>query len=475
MSARICPGWWLGLTVGTLVGFVSACGGGSHDAPPSDAGPADARPADGGDASTTPGWPVPSDFPADGPAQPGEGDTCQLSVQCSNERQICVDDACVREERVTSAGLVFGDWRVLTPAEVRATTALAGAVAVSYLRTVLDEHGEITVVGYVGTTSGATAIFTIGARTRLVELSSGLSASEFTLLPLGDGFLSESGFYASYIGPGGTVEWSAGATLGTRAPLPPEGTLPAVQSMIHTPEGPVMLFAFKQAFGGEEWYGLELQRLDLASREFVPVDFADGPYLVDRVLGHAAMGPTGLELIVGERTPDEQLGRFSVHSVATGADRSLGAEPRPWEVDVRPASSSRWVAVLLRDSLASPCYSLGFTSESDDSVARLLVNSSDIYLGICENASTPRRVTDWYGPQFSPAPPPAAWIHSDRTELFAATSDGTHFQSFGSDAGGPVAIAARFGKTFEFVASGTSDPDSGLTVAERSLQRAGGI
>ena len=76
---------------------IAACGG-NGDAPLPDGG----VPVDGAlpDAGPVRPWPTPSDFAPDGPMQPGEGDACRLSVQCTDRRQICVDGACIREERV---------------------------------------------------------------------------------------------------------------------------------------------------------------------------------------------------------------------------------------------------------------------------------------------------------------------------------------------------------------------------------------
>lgn len=41
---------------------------------------------------------------------PGEGDACRLSMECG-DRQICVDDACVRHERVDPSEVRLGEWR----------------------------------------------------------------------------------------------------------------------------------------------------------------------------------------------------------------------------------------------------------------------------------------------------------------------------------------------------------------------------
>lgn len=49
---------------------------------------------------------------------PGEGDACRLSMECG-DRQICVDDACVRHERIDPSEVRLGEWRVSSEAAGR--------------------------------------------------------------------------------------------------------------------------------------------------------------------------------------------------------------------------------------------------------------------------------------------------------------------------------------------------------------------
>jgi hypothetical protein len=461
--------------IGTFLGvLLPACGGGT-DTPLTDGGSVDPDGGTGGDGGIPSRWPVPSDFPVDGPVQPGEGDTCQLSVQCAEDRQICVDDACVREERVTSAGLVLGDWRVLTPAEVRATTALPISVIGDNLRTVLDEHGEVAMVGYAGVTSGANALFEVGARTRVVELPAEPIVGGDMILPMGDGFLSEFELVVFYLGPSGSVEWSADFSAATRPPLATMGAAGHSRSLIHTPDGPVLVAVLDPGLH-VQWDVLELQRLDLTTHQFVFMDFAGGPYLFNRHLGYAAMGPTGLELIVAAGTGDDGLGQFFAHTVATGAERPLGSAPMPWATDLRPASADSWLAVLPRDSLVSPCSSLAFSSESTEPVGSVRVFGSDVEGGHCEYLSFWDSRSQTLSPvQFSPTPAPGIWIARDATGLVEATAEGSVTQPIGSGLRGGETVASRFGKTLEVFSSAYStDPVQGLFVVERSLRRTGG-
>lgn len=80
--------------------LVADDGGADAAAPTSDAGPDPLAPID-----------------PDAPPVEGEGDACELSVQCA-PRQICVDDACVRHERVDAADLTWGEVRHRNLAEL---------------------------------------------------------------------------------------------------------------------------------------------------------------------------------------------------------------------------------------------------------------------------------------------------------------------------------------------------------------------
>jgi hypothetical protein len=50
----------------------------------------------------------------------GEGDACRFSIECSH-RQICVDDACTRHERIEAGSVEFGEPRWLGPADIEAS------------------------------------------------------------------------------------------------------------------------------------------------------------------------------------------------------------------------------------------------------------------------------------------------------------------------------------------------------------------
>ncbi len=50
---------------------------------------------------------------------PGEGDACRLSMECG-DRQICVDDACVRHERIDPSEVRLGEWRLASEEASRA-------------------------------------------------------------------------------------------------------------------------------------------------------------------------------------------------------------------------------------------------------------------------------------------------------------------------------------------------------------------
>ncbi|NOY91894.1 MAG: hypothetical protein GXP55_11915 [Deltaproteobacteria bacterium] len=90
----------MGVSLAVLLG---ACGGGGHTA--NDAGPGpDANMMDAmvmGDGSFDPNM-----------TYPGEGDPCEFSILCGDQ-QLCVDDTCIRHERLDPANVQILDYRVL--------------------------------------------------------------------------------------------------------------------------------------------------------------------------------------------------------------------------------------------------------------------------------------------------------------------------------------------------------------------------
>lgn len=111
-----------GLVLVSVLGVLAGCSHATRPPVEDDAGSiADASIADASlDAMTPDGDSGPGDDKlADGtdPFDPevdyaGEGEACRLSLDCGL-RQICVDDACIRHERVDEASLEFGAWRRL--------------------------------------------------------------------------------------------------------------------------------------------------------------------------------------------------------------------------------------------------------------------------------------------------------------------------------------------------------------------------
>lgn len=66
-------------------------------------------------------------FDPDSSALPGEGDACRFSIECA-DLQICVDDHCVRHERIAPGNLELGEMRWLGPGTIESTALLpAGA------------------------------------------------------------------------------------------------------------------------------------------------------------------------------------------------------------------------------------------------------------------------------------------------------------------------------------------------------------
>jgi hypothetical protein len=87
-----------------------------------DSGPMTAGDAGLGDGSAS----LDAGFDPMSPPVDGEGDACRFSIECG-PRQICVDDACIREERVPAAELSHGEPRLLIDAEVRASALYSAA------------------------------------------------------------------------------------------------------------------------------------------------------------------------------------------------------------------------------------------------------------------------------------------------------------------------------------------------------------
>ena len=216
---------------------VGACGGGGDDdiAIMDDGGaPTDAAP----DSGPPPAWPVPSDFPADGPTQPGEGDACRLSVQCTDRRQICVDDACIREERVRVEDLSYGEWRTLTPESTDENPFGEVASSLSRRGPVLDESGEVAIVGMGLDSAGREVLFRVGQDVRVVTL---VAPQPAWAIPFRDGFLTSSqDGDAAFLGGDGVEQWTVGRRIGFRAPYDVPGVVPFMRPLVHTPSGPVL-------------------------------------------------------------------------------------------------------------------------------------------------------------------------------------------------------------------------------------------
>ncbi len=88
-----------------LLWMLAACGGGTNSR---DAGPS-------GDGSpATDGMTMGDGGGAFDPSviYPGEGDACEFSIRCGDQ-QLCVDDACIRHERLDPADVSVTDYRVL--------------------------------------------------------------------------------------------------------------------------------------------------------------------------------------------------------------------------------------------------------------------------------------------------------------------------------------------------------------------------
>lgn len=90
---------------------LAACGGGTPTPMLDDGGILPT--GDGGMSDSTV-----SDFDAS-TMYPGEGDACRLSMECG-DRQICVDDACIRHERIDPAEVQLGEWRLASEEASRA-------------------------------------------------------------------------------------------------------------------------------------------------------------------------------------------------------------------------------------------------------------------------------------------------------------------------------------------------------------------
>ncbi len=92
------------LLVTSLLLSLAACGGGADgDGTKADAGGDDGGPVDAG-------------FDPD-ETYAGEGDACRFSIECGPS-QLCVDDSCVRHERLSPETLEFSELRVLNPGPI---------------------------------------------------------------------------------------------------------------------------------------------------------------------------------------------------------------------------------------------------------------------------------------------------------------------------------------------------------------------
>ena len=184
------------LSVCAIHPLVSGCGGTSSPGEP-DAG--DASPADSAitDSAITDSASTDGATPGFDPSvtYPGEGNACSFSVYCG-ERQICVDDQCIRHERVRAEDLMLGELRPLAPTDLLTSPFYAEA----YAPLGCDQHVDWddwmearVLPGAEGpeaaifheTATGTCQVMIYGARLRFLEVPGGRCTS-VALAPTGE-------------------------------------------------------------------------------------------------------------------------------------------------------------------------------------------------------------------------------------------------------------------------------------------------
>lgn len=444
--------------------LTAACGGGGggdDDAPRVDSGMVgDAGP----DAGPVRPWPVPSDFPPDGPMQPGEGDPCRLSVQCTDHRQICVDDACTREERVRAEDLTVGEWRTLTPDSTDENPFASIESLSAFSRVVLDEDGEVGFVGFARDTTGRTIFFSVGQDLRMIRPSEGDGG--LSVLPFQGGFLVDRGplegvvFYAA----DGTAEWTA--TPRTTALSPYEsGIVGYVHRMIHTPSGPVLVAV--SALNTDLVFDIiDMQRLDLEEHRFADIPFVDGPFMTGASIGQPVMGPTGLELILGRAVGDAQP-ELSVYTVATGEERPIGGgTPSSWGIDVSALAADEWVGILSLYDLPAGACAFAAIGASGAEITR--ITEEEATCGFYRPARPNSAEPDDPELRYVKSATRSAWVRNGEDSLDGVVWSRSEWGMVRSSI-----AASRYAKTFEIIGRAPVvglGAAPGVYVAERQLQ-----
>jgi len=401
--------------------------------------------------------------------QPGEGDACRLSVQCTDHRQICVDDTCIREERVRAEDLTLGDWRTLTPESTDENPFASIESVSSSSEVVPDEDGEVGFVGSARDTAGRTVFFSVGQEFRMVTPSDGESGS---LLPYRGGFLAykRSPGGVVFYGPDGTIQWTA---TPRRIGRPPYDSGPAViafyHHMVHSPTGPILVNV--SALSADLVFDIiEMQRLDLEAHRFVDVDFLGEAHLLGASIGQPVMGPTGLELILGRAVGDARP-TLSVYTVGTGEERPIGdGAASSWGIDVRALAADEWVGVLSLYDLPGGACAFAAIGATGAEIARITKEEVDcgFFRPVRPNSAEP----DERGLQYLKSATRSAWVRNGDDSLDGVVWSRSEW--------GMVRLsiaAARYGKTFEIMGLAPVlglGATPGVYMAERQLRSLGG-
>jgi len=385
-------------------------------------------------------------------------------VQCTDRRQICVDDACIREERVRAADLTLGDWRILTPESTDENPFATIESLSASSRVVLDEDGEVGFAGSARDTAGRTVLFSVGQEFRMVTPSDGESGS---LLPYRGGFLAYKGSPGGVVfyGADGTAQWTA--TPRTTG-LPPyeSGVVGYFRPMVHTPSGPMLIAVAALNTRDPVYEIIDMQRLDLDGRRFADVPFVDGPHLTGASIGQPVMGPTGFELILGRADGDARPS-LSVYTVATGEERPIGDGAASWDIAITPLAGADWVGVLeLYDLPAGGCGDAAIGSNGAE-IARLTREESECapFPASRPRSAAPRESFFKYVRSATRS----AWVRNGEDSLDGVVWSRSEWGTVRSSIAG-----SRYGKTFEIMGL---DPflyaTPGVYIAERQLRSGG--
>jgi len=400
--------------------------------------------------------------------QPGEGDACRLSVQCTDHRQICVDDACIREERVRAEDLTLGDWRTLTPESTDENPLSTVEVGLAPRGPTLDEDGEVVIVGSGRDAAGRLVLFRVGQDVRVITGAEGAIGGRYAL-PYLDGFLLfDASSTLSFVGPAGDTQWAA-TMQGSRAPYDTPSVPGFIWPLIHTPSGPVAA-TILTSDGGSKYDIIALQQLDLELHRFNDIDLVDGPFLVGASIGVPVMGPTGLELMLG-RADDLNSPQLSAYSVATGVERAIGDGPLPWDAEVTALTSDEWVVVLSRDRADPGCATVAYGSNGAE-LGRFPVAPAEL----CSDLPVPERPRSFEGHHAAAYLKNASrsgwfWFNPASASNDTAESvDGLSWEPVGIGSVVLGSAASRYGKTWELLSENEGiGGGGGVYFAERAL------